>query len=134
MIKECLQCGEEYEAKRKDAKWCSSACAQRNFYQRHPGKQRQYDKQRTRTGRSRHLWETYRLTIEDYNQMFADQQGCCDICGIHQSETKRFHVDHCHTTGQVRGLLCCDCNIGLGRFKDDTETLANAIVYLQRSN
>ena len=73
----------------------------------------------------------YGITLDDYNQMFADQNGCCAICGLHQSEFKKaLHVDHCHTTDKVRGLLCAECNLGLGKFKDNIQTLENAIRYL----
>lgn len=57
----------------------------------------------------------YNLTFEDYDQIFTEQNGCCAICGKHQSEFKtRLAVDHSHKTGQVRGLLCTNCNTKLG--------------------
>jgi hypothetical protein len=66
------------------------------------------------------------ISLEEYNQMFADQQGCCAICGKHQSEFKRrFAVDHNHETGKIRGLLCLSCNTHLGIYelqKDIFET------------
>ncbi|MDQ4024250.1 MAG: endonuclease VII domain-containing protein, partial [Actinomycetota bacterium] len=52
--------------------------------------------------------------------------GLCAVCGV--AEPK--HVDHCHGTDEVRGLLCLNCNQGIGRFEDDVETLRRAIVYL----
>ncbi|MCH8329663.1 MAG: hypothetical protein IIB81_04705, partial [Nanoarchaeota archaeon] len=53
----------------------------------------------------------YGLTIEDYNNMFIEQGGCCGICGTHQSKLKlRLAVDHDQKTGKVRGLLCNNCN------------------------
>ncbi|MBU2051427.1 MAG: endonuclease VII domain-containing protein [Gammaproteobacteria bacterium] len=55
------------------------------------------------------------ITLEEYNQMFAKQNGCCAICGKHQSELKnRLAIDHNHETGEIRGLLCTSCNITLG--------------------
>lgn len=81
----------------------------------------------------KHLKNSYGLTIEDYDNMYNEQQGCCLICKIHQSEiNKKFHVDHCHSTDKIRGLLCPDCNHLLGFAKDNTEILKNAIDYLQR--
>jgi hypothetical protein len=66
--------------------------------------------------------------------MFADQNGCCAICGVHQSEvSKRFSVDHNHSTGKVRGLLCNHCNRGLGHFRDDPMLLEFAAQYLYAS-
>ena len=88
---------------------------------------------RAKTGyrRKRSLQKLYGITIEDYNNMFAAQQGKCAICGRHQSEFDRiFVVDHDHTTGVVRGLLCSRCNNGLGMFQDSTKLLVEAIRYL----
>ena len=61
----------------------------------------------------------------DYGQMLADQQGRCAICG----EAVTLVVDHNHETGEVRGLLCSNCNVGLGYFIDDPELLLAAVAY-----
>lgn len=74
----------------------------------------------------------YGLTEEKFNKMFEVQNGCCAICGKHQSDFKRaLSVDHCHESGSVRGLLCSKCNTGLGSFKDDPTLLMKAAKYLQ---
>lgn len=75
----------------------------------------------------------YGMTIEDWNLMFMRQSGCCVICRRHQTEVPKakLQVDHCHASGVVRGLLCSDCNMGLGLFRDNAESLARAIHYLQ---
>jgi len=76
----------------------------------------------------------YGITLEDYNKIFTEQKGCCKICNTHQVELKiRLAVDHCHTTGKVRGLLCDTCNRGLGYLKDSPELLNNAINYLKET-
>ena len=73
----------------------------------------------------------YGITLDNYNEMFIKQDGKCAICGNHQSETKTaLVVDHCHSTGKVRGLLCGNCNRGIGCLKDDIENLRCAILYL----
>jgi hypothetical protein len=72
----------------------------------------------------------YGLTETDYLKLISDQGGKCAICPTILSET-RICVDHCHTTGKIRGLLCMNCNTGLGHFKDNTELLNSAIQYLQ---
>ncbi len=54
----------------------------------------------------------------------------CECC---QQEVKKLAVDHCHMSGKFRGLICEQCNLGLGIFKDDTKRLQNAIEYLQRN-
>ena len=78
------------------------------------------------------------LTTEEvivvYKQMIDDQKECCKICGKHQSQLKKkLHVDHCHRTGVVRGLLCSPCNIGLGAFEDNVSSLEKAAKYIQES-
>ena len=80
----------------------------------------------------RGLRRWYGLTLEDYNQMFEEQNGCCKICNRHQTDfKKRLHVDHCHNTNKVRGLLCHNCNLALGRFMDNPETIKAALEYVK---
>ena len=75
----------------------------------------------------------YGVTIDQYNQMFAEQNGCCAICKIHQSDLKkRLDVDHDHVTDKVRGLLCNSCNKALGLLKDSLISLENASIYLKK--
>lgn len=67
-----------------------------------------------------------------YDKLFVVQKGKCAICKAHQSKIKKkLCVDHDHTTGKVRGLLCGKCNTGLGFFKDRIENLSGAILYLK---
>lgn len=74
----------------------------------------------------------YGLTEETYEALLVSQNNLCAIC-CKKNETKRdWHVDHCHTTGKVRGILCHYCNLGLGNFKDNKEYLENAIAYLSK--
>ncbi len=74
------------------------------------------------------------LDLEGYNVLFNDQNGKCAICGKHQSELKKaLFVDHCHKTGKVRGLLCFQCNVGIGNLGDDIENLRCAILYLNKN-
>jgi hypothetical protein len=85
--------------------------------------------------RNYNLQSQYGITAENYNEMFANQKGCCKICGIHQDEfTRKLSVDHCHATGEVRGLLCHNCNSLLGHAKDDVDILKSAIDYLTLHN
>lgn len=76
-----------------------------------------------------HLRNKYNLELETFKEMHARQDGKCLICGVVPNE--RLCVDHCHKTGEVRGLLCRQCNGGLGNFKDNPESLQKAILYLQ---
>jgi hypothetical protein len=78
------------------------------------------------------LKRCYDITIEQYNQMFNVQEGKCAICGRHQNELKQpLHVDHNHITGEVRGLLCYNCNPMLGYAKSNVNILKKAIEYLE---
>ena len=64
-------------------------------------------------------------------QLFIRQDGCCAICGIPEKELKRrLAIDHCHTKGHIRGLLCTRCNFVLGFAKDNPYILQSAIDYL----
>jgi len=76
---------------------------------------------------------TYGITQEEYDALLVKQKGRCAICGTKRAggRHKVFHIDHDHTTGVIRGLLCWPCNAGLGQFKDSTQFLAAAIKYLQ---
>lgn len=94
------------------------------------------------------VWERENLTIEQkadnnlfhklglphgtYAQMYDKQGGVCAICGGTDlgKGSRRFHVDHCHKTNVVRGLLCSPCNTGLGQFKENINILLLAIQYL----
>jgi len=81
------------------------------------------------------LRSNYGITIEDYERMFEEQKGACAICGsveVRRNGRTNFCVDHCHKTGKVRGLLCNECNVGLGRLGDDAESLRRALAYLER--
>ena len=75
------------------------------------------------------------IQLSDYKDMLAMQNGSCAICGYSDMSNPNFFpvVDHCHSTGVVRGLLCMECNMGLGKFKDDINRLWIAISYLQRN-
>lgn len=88
-----------------------------------------------RGGKSKnaHLKRTYGITLEDFNRMLFNQNGCCLICKKQRTEllVMDIHVDHCHKTGKVRGLLCSSCNQGLGNFKDNIANLLAAVEYLK---
>lgn len=79
-----------------------------------------------------HLKKKYGLSKEEYEEKLAAQGGGCEICGTKEAggQGNRFHVDHDHETGVIRGLLCNICNVGLGSFKDRVENLNRAMMYL----
>jgi len=82
------------------------------------------------------LQRRYGITAEEYASMHEAQGGVCLICGLAagggRGAESRLAVDHDHETGKVRGLLCNNCNNGLGRFKDSPELLRKAIDYLTK--
>lgn len=73
----------------------------------------------------------YKISLEDRLNLLKQQEYKCKICGIDLNPSgTHTHTDHCHTTGQIRGILCTNCNRGLGHFQDNKEFLMNAIKYL----
>lgn len=75
-------------------------------------------------------------SFEEFDDLWKRAGGCCEICGtpVKQDgpESERLHIDHSHTTGEVRGILCRACNQGIGQFKDTAELLDRASAYLRR--
>jgi hypothetical protein len=69
----------------------------------------------------------YGVPVADLLRKMMETPGC-EICG---DTTKELVVDHCHTTGEMRGFLCGTCNVGIGMFRDDPERLTYAIKYLE---
>ena len=89
--------------------------------------------------RHNRLKRTYGITGGQYAEMLATQGFACKICGCQEThrtkdgELKELAVDHCHKTNVVRGLLCQNCNVAIGKFKEDIAIIINAIKYLQNS-
>lgn len=77
------------------------------------------------------LFTKYGIREADYDRMYTEQEGRCLICSVHQEV---LCVDHDHVTKIVRGLLCRECNFGLGKFADDPERLIAAAMYLMQTN
>ena len=108
--------------------------AYRDFYKNDPVQKAK----RKKYHRKKRLMENFGITVEEYDNMLASQGGKCAICGTDKpysnGRIKNFLVDHCHETGQIRGLLCHNCNVGLGNFKDDSRILFKALTYLELFN
>ena len=99
---------------------------------------RRYRKHHHKTIQNYKLKTRYGLSLEDYYGLYKSQSGKCAICNNPESAvhnlTKKIitlAVDHCHKTKKVRGLLCQDCNRGLGKFNDDISRMEKAIEYLK---
>ncbi|WP_433351708.1 endonuclease VII domain-containing protein [Microtetraspora malaysiensis] len=81
-----------------------------------------------------HLWKKYRLSWDEYEQIFVKQGGRCAICDQFLSDPrKRPAIDHDHETGVIRGLLCDPCNKGLGHFRDRLDVMRRAVTYLENA-
>ena len=87
----------------------------------------------TKTRRSWARKTKYNFPQELYDERLDDQGGVCAICGTDNPGGRgQFHADHNHQTNQPRGVLCHNCNVALGNFKDNPELLEKAIVYLSK--
>lgn len=87
--------------------------------------------------KERYLLRRFEISMDDYNRMLEAQGGVCAICKHPEThkrngKLKAMAVDHSHKTGAIRGLLCCDCNTGIGKLKDSVNVLSNAIDYLRK--
>lgn len=71
------------------------------------------------------------MTYDRYDKLLQNQGFCCKICKKEHTDEKKLHVDHDHNTGDVRGLLCNNCNNGIGKIGDTTEALKRALKYLE---
>ena len=93
---------------------------------------RAYESRQRLHGGSRHyhLKHRYGISADQFDELVVQQGGVCPICGREDPE----HVDHSHVTGNVRGILCFNCNGGLGQFRDSPDALRNAAAYLERSD
>lgn len=87
------------------------------------------------------LKNTYNISLEEYNKLLELQNGVCEICKLPETvihhvtkQAKQLAVDHNHTTGKIRKLLCARCNTGMGFFNDNIGLLKNVIAYLEFHN
>lgn len=96
-----------------------------------------FNKERILNWSRKHAFRTkYGLTLEEHAAMIAQQDGKCLICGEEPDPTlgkkkKGLHVDHCHESGKVRGLLCHNCNCAIGLLKDDPQRIRRLLEYIE---
>lgn len=115
LTKICKGCEKEFVRNSPQQSFCTEQCRQDNAY----------------------LQSRYGITKSDYERMLDAQNRVCLICERDDSQVRtRMHlrlvVDHCHTTGEVRGLLCHKCNQALGLLEDSVNSIQNALDYLGR--
>lgn len=71
------------------------------------------------------------MTPALYQELYDHREGCCWICDTHENKfKKKLSVDHDHSTGKIRGLLCVNCNLGIGSFREDSSRMYAAVYYL----
>ena len=101
-------------------------------WERRSEKQAEYYQNNKDDWHSRLIERNYGITSEDYDLMLSNQENVCAICEDECISGKKLAVDHNHDTGEVRGLLCCKCNRGLGNFNDNLDLLRSAVLYLEK--
>jgi Autographiviridae endonuclease VII len=104
---------------------------QRAYHKRKKQESAGYREMKRKAGKWYRRKKKYGLTRDEYEKLLTEQGGLCIICGDEVGEALR--VDHDHTTGKVRGLLCSSCNTGLGYFYDNPESLRKAAWYLEKN-
>lgn len=115
--KPCRWCDEMFDPNAPSEHYCSEVCKNTGL-------------------QDRYLKRTYSIGVKDYEAMLVEQDYKCALCGGTGFTMGKIHkmllvVDHCHSTGKVRGLLCHNCNRGLGLFHDRSDVLLKAIQYLK---
>lgn len=146
-MKTCSKCGvsknefDFYPRSRGGPRWahckeCAKVDMRKNYY-RNPGLHREAGKrwkaknpeQHRLINLASHLKRLYGMSLDQYNQMITVHGGKCAIC---TEEMKKPHIDHCHSTGKIRGLLCGPCNHAIGSLKDSPLRCFLAASYLQK--
>ncbi len=133
----CKHCNKKKTTTAHNTKFCSDSCKTMDFRKRNPESAKKWSN--TKGGkeyyRNFHYLRKYKIDINEYNLMFKKQKGCCVGCNMHQKNIKiRLCIDHCHTTGKIRKLLCYKCNAVLGLVDDNINTLKRLSKYLTEHN
>jgi len=101
------------------------------YYQKNKSKIQVYRKSIAKEQRRKHYIKSkYGIEVEEFDNWFEIQKGKCWICESKFDDNNKPQIDHNHTTDIVRGLLCWNCNVGLGHFKENINSLKSAIIYL----
>lgn len=116
--KSCRKCNTMFKPKSPSELYCSDLCKDIGL-------------------QDRYLLRTYGIDSSEYERMYKEQQGLCKICrneGFVMDKSRhrvKLVVDHCHSSGAVRGLLCHNCNRALGLLQDDIDSLNRAVEYIE---
>lgn len=140
LLKRCNDCGLEKPlsefglhkgSPRHHCKPCKNA-ESREWYKNNKEKKAEFSKAYRRTKKDQDLKKAYGIGVEQYDKYLDYQKYRCALCSKHADDHSRaLAVDHCHTTGIIRGLLCDPCNRAIGFLKDDPDLLRKAADYVE---
>ena len=133
---ECKACNLAEKARRHAANPEPARERTRRWQEENPDRYRQKAQQYREDGRKQiadrrsYLKRKYGITLEEYDRKLAEQGGVCGICGREPRPDISLHVDHSHTTGALRGLLCFPCNVAIGLIREEHDRLEAIRRYL----
>lgn len=132
---ECKACFRESARARYDS--ARAVARATKWREQNPERFREYQaRYRARPERKRKMRDlyyrrTFGISADEFDALLDEQGGGCAVCGRRPARVASLHLDHCHDTGRVRGILCLSCNQGIGKFRDDPELLERAAWYLR---
>lgn len=148
-VKLCYKCQvekpvEEFHRNKRTKDGRQTHCAEcqrelhRQWREQNADKVRRYSREWARRNgqesrKNSDLRRRFGITLEQYKELHDSQAGKCGICGEAEVSGRQLAVDHDHSTGAIRALLCTTCNTGLGQFKDNPHLLRLAAAYLERN-
>ena len=140
----CSFCGKEASFKTRfttvnECKYCKKELLEQDRYKANTNNTKQkyrfHKECKYFHNKEKQLIKDFGITLDKYKLMYNEQKGKCDICKNNlELFNSKTHVDHCHNTGKVRGLLCSVCNLLLGYSLDDIDILNSAINYLNKNS
>lgn len=152
-MKTCTKCGEtkdksEFHKRNDNKTGLSSHCKEcrnrhgkkwraKNLKRESERGKKWYSRNKARCkeyARSHKLKTKYGLTVKEYDRILKSQEGVCACCQKEPPADRNLYVDHNHITGKVRGLLCLQCNVGIGSLGDDLDGVLRAVNYLLKSD
>lgn len=113
-------------------KYCSVSCRVK-YGNATAGKKYRESVKGKLNSRAWRLKNDFNISLDDFNDLLQKQNNACAICKTQEPTGYNWHVDHCHSSNKVRGILCSKCNQGLGLFKDSITNLTEAIKYLHEN-
>lgn len=144
MYKQCGLCKQakpidEFHKDKKGGMGVASRCkfCANSESRRHHARKMQHVPSYVEAKRDHHFKTRYGITAAEYDKLCEEAHLTgCNICGTKQNKSgrwkDRWHLDHCHATNRLRGMLCGNCNRGLGQFQDNQEIMMKAIEYLKK--